>query len=277
MEYKPSLPRHNDNVSHDKPVREFLLLFSGITGFLLSAFWALGLFVDFAVDYITPDMEAVIFSPMAGSLSKQPIADDQRQAELQRLIDALRKCIDINYSLKVVLVKSEDANAFAFPGGRIVVLSSLIDKVNSENGLSFVLAHELAHFKNRDHLRGLGRGVVLSALMAALTGAGSDLTQMFAPAAALGQAQYSQARESIADQQAMQILNCYYGHVGGATEFFEAMQPDGRETTKLIGQYFTSHPEAVKRIDNLHRLTRDLRYNVSEVLPLSVVLAPQDL
>ena len=64
MEYKPSLPEHNDNISHDQPVREFLLLFSGITFFLLVAFWALGLFVDLAVNYISPDMEALIFSPV---------------------------------------------------------------------------------------------------------------------------------------------------------------------------------------------------------------------
>jgi len=40
---------------------------------------------------------------------------------------------------------------------------------------------------------------------------------------------YSQERESLADQQALQILDLYYGHVGGATEFFEAMKPDDKK------------------------------------------------
>ena len=61
MEYKPSLPDHNDNVSHDQPVREFVTLFLGITVFLLIVFWTTGLFIDYAVDYISPEMEAKIF------------------------------------------------------------------------------------------------------------------------------------------------------------------------------------------------------------------------
>ncbi len=80
----------------------------------------------------------------------------------------------------------------------------------------------------------------------------------------------------MADQQALQILNCYYGHVGGAVEFFEAMKPDEEKTSNVIGQYFDSHPEAVKRIDNLNRLARDMGFKVEEVKALTIVLDTQD-
>ena len=271
MEYKPSLPEHNDNISHDQPVREFLLLFSGITFFLLVAFWALGLFVDLAVNYISPDMEALIFSPVDISKSELALDGNPQQAELQHMADALRQCIHVAYPLKVHLFETDNANAMALPGGRLVVLKGLLDKVQSENGLSFILAHELAHFKNRDHLRGMGRGVVFTALVAFMTGAGSDLTQLFAPAANFSQARYSQKRESMADEQALQALSCYYGHVGGATEFFEAMKSEEEENA-VMGHYFASHPEAVQRIDNVHRLTKELHLGVEDVLKLPAVL-----
>jgi Zn-dependent protease with chaperone function len=270
MKYTPSLPENNDNISHDQPVREFVLLFFGITLFLLIVFWILGLFVDRAVDYITPEMEAMIFSSADGSESNDN--SNPRQAELQRMVDALRECIQIGYPLDVHLIDLDDANAFAFPGGRIFIFSGLLDKVISANGLSFVLAHELAHFKNRDHLRGMGRGIVFTAVSALLTGAGSDLTQLFAPTANFSQAQYSQERENMADRQALQVLGCYYGHAGGATEFFEAMKPDDDKTSNVFGHYFSSHPEAVERIDNLHRLAKEMNLNVNEVLPLPAVL-----
>ena len=276
MEYKPALPEHNDNVSHDQPVREFVLLFSGITIFALIAFWTLGLFVDLAVDYISPDMEAMIFPSVDASASETAEAGDPKQVELQRLVDELRKCIHIAYPLKVQLLELDDANALAFPGGRIIVLSGLLDKVQSENGLSFILAHELAHFKNRDHLRGMGRGIVLTAMVASLAGPGSNLSQLLAPAAGLSQARYSQERESMADQQALQALDCYYGHVGGATEFFEAMKPDKKKRSTVIKKYFASHPEAVQRIDNLHRLAKELSLGVDEVLALPAALEVQE-
>ncbi len=274
MKYRPSLPDRNDNVSHDQPVREFVVLFSGITFFLLIAFFFLGLFVDRAVDYISPEMEATIFSSLGVSELELVDGSDPRQAELQRMVDALRECIHITYPLQVHLVDSDDANALALPGGRIFVLNGLLDKVLSENGLSFVLAHELAHFKNRDHLRGMGRGIVFTAVAALITGAGSDFTQLFAPMADFSQAQYSQERERLADQQALHILGCYYGHVGGATEFFEAMKPDDREKSNVLGHYFASHPEAVQRINNLHRLASEMNLAVEEVLPLPAVLDP---
>jgi Zn-dependent protease with chaperone function len=276
MEYKPSLPEHNDNISHDQPVREFILLFSGITTFLVISFWTLGLFVDLAVDYISPEMEAIIFSSVGTPEAELVDGNNPRQVELQRMVDALRECIHITYPVIVNLIDSTDANALAFPGGRIFVFNGLLDKVLSENGLSFVLAHELAHFINRDHLRGMGRGIVFTAVAALITGAGSDFTQLLAPTVGFSQVQYSQERETLADQQALQVLSCYYGHVGGATEFFEAMKQDDKKRNKAFGHYFSSHPEAVQRINNLHRLATKLNLVVEEVLELPVVLDTQD-
>ncbi|MFT5701453.1 MAG: Zn-dependent protease with chaperone function [Desulforhopalus sp.] len=276
MEYKASLPEHNDNVSHDQPVREFILLFFGITIFLLVVFWTLGLFVDRAVDYISPEMEGIIFSSAAVSTTEEIDGGDPRQAELQRIVDYLRGCVDITYPLEVRLIDSDEANALAFPGGRIFVLNGLLDKVLSENGLSFVLAHELAHFKNRDHLRGMGRAIVFTAIAAVTTGASSNITQLLATASSFNNAQYSQERESLADQQAMQALNCYYGHVGGATEFFESMSADHQKSSYALGHYFSSHPEGLQRINNLHQLAREQNFVVKEVLTLPPVFKTQD-
>ena len=177
--------------------------------------------------------------------------------------------------MKVHLVDSEVANALAFPGGRIFVLNGLLTKVSSENGLSFVLAHELAHFKNRDHLRGMGRKIVFTAVSALLSGAGSNLTQLFTPTADFSQAQYSQQRESLADQQSLQILSCHYGHVGGAIEFFEAMALDGKSESNVFGHYFASHPEAVQRINNLHLMAEKLNLTAEGVLPMPAVLTQE--
>ncbi len=271
MEYKPLLPEHNDNISHDKPIREFVLLFSGITAFLLVTFWIIGLFVDIAVNYISPEIEAMIFSA-AAPVSKSVDSNNPQQAELQRMVNALQDCIQVTYPLKIHLINSKDANALAFPGGRIFVLNGLLDNVSSKNGLSFILAHELAHFKNRDHLRGLGRGIVFTAVAALITGAGSDFTQLFAPTAGFSQAQYSQERESMADQQALLALNCYYGHVGGATEFFEAMKLKDKKANNVLGHYFDSHPQAVQRINDIKRLTYELNLKVDKVMVLPSIL-----
>lgn len=275
MEYKPVLPEDNNNVSHNQPVREFALLLSGITIFLIIGFWALGLFVDLAVSYISPEIEAKVFSSVGLLRPGLVDTDDPQQAELQRMVDALQECANVAFPIKVQLIDSDEANAMALPGGQIFVLGGLLDKVVTENGLSFILAHELAHFKNRDHLRGMGRGIVLTAVAALLTGSNSNFTKLLTPVSTLGQAQYSQERENLADRQALQILDCSYGHVGGATEFFEAMKPDNEKKTNALGHYFTSHPEAVQRINDLHYQATLQNFTVKEVLALPSILSGQ--
>jgi len=263
-------------VSHTQPFMEFVLLFFGIMLCLLIAFWTLGLFIDRAVDYISPEMEAVIFSSVAAPTTEEKDGGDPRQAELQRLVDELRGCVNLAYPLKVSLVDSDKANALALPGGHIFVLNGLLEKVLSENSLSFVLAHELAHFKNRDHLRGMGRALVFTAIAAITTGANSSITQLLGHASTMSQAQYSQERESLADQQAMQALNCYYGHVGGAVDLFQAMKRNDKKRSNVFGHYFSSHPEGVQRINNLHQLAHDKKFIVGEVFPLPAVFRAQD-
>lgn len=269
MEYKSSLPEHNDNVSHDRPVREFVTLFFGITIFLFIVFWTTGLLVDYAVDYISPEMEAKIFSSFNGVKAGVVSAKDPKQVELQRMVDQLSECVHLAYPLTVHLIDTEDANAMAFPGGRIIVFKGLLNKVNSENGLAFVLAHELAHFIHRDHLRGMGRGIVITAMAALMTGSGSDFTQLFAPATNFNMAQYSQTQESMADKKALEILVCSYGHAGGATEFFKAMALNKKGDKTHIWHYFNSHPQALERINNLNKLLKEMNFDVKRVKPLN--------
>lgn len=253
MEFKPALPQRNDNVTHDHPLKEFASLLLGLALCCAVGFLVLGWLVDVAVERISPEMEAKIFAPAADLAVDKGKADAIREKELQRLVDEVRGCIQTGFPLKVSLVRSDKANAMALPGGRIVVLEGLLAKVRSENGLAFVLAHELAHFNHRDHLRAMGRGLVLTTMAAMVTGSDSGLTQWIAPAVELGQARYSQERERMADVHALEALVCRYGHAGGATEFFEAMKP-AREASAIEG-YFSSHPEAMERIRLLEERT----------------------
>lgn len=268
MQYHAKLPEKNSNVSHEHPLKEFLTLVLGSAMILMVVYWLMGLFIDVAVDSITPEMEMAIYNTMfeeeqSAIESKADISEQEQLA--QHLLSDLSQCIDIPYPIKLDYQESATPNAFAAPGGQMVLLSGLLKQVKSENGLAFVLAHELAHFKNRDHLRGLGRGVVLMALSVLTTG-NSDLTRLMSPASSLEAAQYSQSRESAADATALAILNCYYGHVSGATEFFEMMAQPGEMLPFM--HYFASHPEAQQRIAAIEKLSTEQGYQLGQTKSL---------
>lgn len=257
MKYQPGLPKSNSNISPEHPLKEFVVLLGGATAMLLGVLLLLGLLVDHAVEFIDPSTEMLLF---AADSDSERLTQSAREQELQGLLDALGSCADVAYPTVLRIEESEEINALALPGGRIVVYSALLDAVRTENGLAFVLAHELGHFSNRDHLRGLGRAVVLLAASVLLTGANSNLSAVLTPVYSAEMAQYSQQRERAADAAALHTLNCHYGHVGGATEFFEYMAELGSEGDWALVHYFSSHPEARERIAALAELTRASGY-----------------
>lgn len=267
MKYQPALPEHNDNVSHEHPLKDFLLILSGLVAVAALAFWLLGHAVDWAVDSLSPESEARLNRMAAIEMPASPKNEAERAERVQKLAASMYQCAGLDFRPQLRMHQSDVPNAAVVPGGAIIVFTGLLDRVQSENGLSFVLAHELSHIANRDHLRVMGRGIVLFGISALLTGSDSGLTGLLAPAAHLGTAKYSREREALADARALQILNCRYGHAGGATELFEALKKQDPETSS-VSHYLASHPSMQARIDALTQAIARQGMKVGTVDPL---------
>lgn len=264
MEYHPGLPQHNDNVTPGHPLKDFVWILALVAGVSVILFWILGLLVDTFVDRMSPETEAQ-FNRLAAQV--QPLDAGPPAAGLQQLADSMRSCAAVRAPVVLRMLDSSVPNAMVFPGGTIYVSKGLLKHVQSENGLAFVLAHELGHVANRDHLRRMGRGIVVFGLAALITGDSSGLTGLLAPLHELGEASYSREREQAADAAALNVLQCRYGHVGGATEFFESLRAD--DAVYPGSHYLASHPAMQARIDALQlaKRTRGLRSAAVKPLP----------
>lgn len=269
MKYRGALPGHNDNISHEHPLKDFLLILLALSLAVLAGIWVAGLLVDRVVDGISPDTEARLTRLLAPPLPPARAEAHPREAWLQSQVDALRGCAGFAGPVSVRLVASGQANAVVLPGGTVMVYAGLLDQVKSENGLAFVLAHELSHLVHRDHLRAVGRSLVVIAAATVLTGDGSWAAGVLAPARHLGETSHSRERESLADARALRILQCRYGHAGGATEFFEALgKQDG--DAPAFTHYLASHPSMASRIEALRLAMRQAGLRSGPVQPLSL-------
>jgi len=56
-----------------------------------------------------------------------------------------------NYKWHFGVIKSDAINAFAMPGGYVLLSSGLLKSLESEDELAFILAHEVAHVTRRHH------------------------------------------------------------------------------------------------------------------------------
>lgn len=274
MKYTPKLPGINDNVSPDSLIKEFAILLGGLLGMVLAIYIGLGLLVDFLVPRISIETEqrvAGFFSQLTASAE----TSSRRALYLQGLTDRLgARCAPLPYEVRVYVSENEMANALALPGGTIIVFSGLLKTMGSENELAFVLSHELGHFHHRDHLRALGRSLVFMALSALVFGADSSAGDLLAQSVGVSELGFSRIQETRADEFGVTALNCYYGHMGGATAFFEKMR--AAEDPELFGQYFSSHPEVARRIRHLEAFGAANAFSSGPLaaLPEKVVQSP---
>src|SRR5262249_27024395 len=72
--------------------------------------------------------------------------------------------------VEITVLESRIPNAFALPGGRIYVLSGLLERARHVNELAGVLAHEIGHVAHRDGLRVLLQSGATSYLLGLLFG-----------------------------------------------------------------------------------------------------------
>jgi predicted Zn-dependent protease len=178
---------------------------------------------------------------------------DESDPALQAYVDRLGREIAAGMELPAELqleffvIDGSTANAFTTLGGYIFVLDGLVRELDDENSLAMVLAHEIAHAANRDPLSSASRGILLQIMISSATGSGGFDS---AKASELGSdimlSAYSREQEEAADQLAVAALQRQYGHVGGATRLFEALQAYYGDDE--VPEILSSHPDIDDRI-----------------------------
>ncbi len=250
LKYTPKESKTNVNVSQFSPLKDFFALLSGVLGILVALYLILGLCVDYIVPLLSAKAELVLASPF-----QEIYTDTEDNASSKKLQELLQGLVDAmpekRLPYQVSLVNRELFNAMALPGGQIVVYSGLMDEIKSDHELAFVLAHELGHFVNRDHLKGLGRGLLLYTFLRLFIGPDNFATDFIGQSLVGVQMQFSQQQETAADLFALNLLHKRDGEVTGAISFMKKIAK--REEGARFLNYFATHPHAEHRISTLKK------------------------
>jgi predicted Zn-dependent protease len=218
---------------------------------------------------ITPEQEYFIGRAVAASVLYQYHPYDQ--AELDHYINVLGQTLAQasnrpqtfgGYHFQVI--DSPEINAFAAPGGLILVTRGMLRCCKSEDALAAVLAHEIAHVQNQDGLRAIKTSRLTSALtIIAAEGAKqyggqelAQLTQAFEGSVGdvvntLVTNGYSRELERQADEDAIAILKRVgynpYALVDMLTVMKTQLKPGGAGFGK-------THPDPQERISAIQTL-----------------------
>ena len=173
---------------------------------------------------ITPEQEHYIGRSVAATVLATYRPYDS--AEANRYLNVLGQTLAL-YSDKpetfggyhFLVVDTDEVNAFAAPGGLILVSRGLVRCCRSEDALAAVLAHEIGHVQNQHGLRAIKKGRLTSALTTLALEAGKNLagqnlaevTKAFEGSVSditstLMNSGYARSLENEADGAAVQIL-----------------------------------------------------------------------
>ncbi|MBW4664354.1 MAG: M48 family metallopeptidase [Chroococcus sp. CMT-3BRIN-NPC107] len=252
--------------------RQLLILLGIFAAFTIGVIWLIGWIASsivWLIPYSVEQQLGAVIVPVYERLAMPSPAQNTLNDLLDRL-EAQLPSQRQNRDYKVLYIPKDTVNALAVPGDRIIIYSGLVKQAQSENELMMVLGHELGHFANRDHLRSLGRAVVVQIAIASIIGdIGSIGSIAVSGIETISNAQYSQSQESQADEVGLTLLQKTYGHVAGATDFFARMS----QKQQLDIDFLATHPAPSRRVKEIQQLIKQRNYKVEQKQPLPSTLS----
>ena len=169
-------------------------------------------------------------------------------AALEAMIARLDAEEDLPYPLEVTVLDHELVNAFALPGGRVVLFRGLLEAASGPDEVAAVLAHEIGHVVNRDPTRDALRLAGSVGVLGLLFGDFAGGTVVLVLANQLINAKYSQAAESGADDYAHGLLNDANLPPSALGTFFQRLRDEYGDAEGIYA-HFSTHPQMTARIE----------------------------
>ncbi|KIN62273.1 Peptidase M48, Ste24p [Sulfitobacter noctilucicola] len=223
----------------------------------LQIFVLVPLLADNLAGFIPPEGERALgeatFGQIRNALDEtglNPLAvceADEGAAALKRLVIRLGTDVDFGDQVTVSVLDHEMVNAFALPGGFVVLFRGLIEAAEGPDEVAAVLAHEIGHVVSSDPTRHALRSAGSIGVLGLLFGDFAGGAAVLFLTERLISAQYSQAAETGADAFAHDVLAKAGVNPGALGDMFANMRKKYGDSDGVVA-HFLSHPSLGERI-----------------------------
>lgn len=236
-----------------------LVLNHGVKGVLIAAlilatvilgsyFYVIPSVAETAAGHLPRNLEEKLGEAVYTSFTQFDEIDTYKSEQVTEFYNALG--FDSEFDVRITVVDSDTKNAFALPGGHVVVYSGILDDMESPEELAALISHELTHV-NQHHstksiFRSLGNSLLLSILLNDVNG----MTAVLASGAnTLQQLSYGRSLEKEADQMGMEMMLQNNINPAGMARLMERLQ-DAHNHDFDIPEFLHSHPLTENRIED---------------------------
>ena len=218
---------------------------------------ALGLFASIQtisgrfVNFIPIEADVKLGEFVGESMDKEgpEVTEDVIVQPVQQMVDTLTANIEGEWNFDVHVIDADIQNAYALPGGYIVVYTGLIEDTERPEQLAGVLAHEISHVTQRHGmariLEAAGVAILFDLVLGNVEGIIAFGAEIFSASAVNA---YSRDSETEADVEGLKLMVDAGIDPTGMVEFFEIMEQEEDEITEMIPLWMRSHPEHEERI-----------------------------
>ncbi len=168
----------------------------------------------------------------------------------------------IEYTYKVL--NSNEVNAFACPGGPVLITKRLATMLETDDELAFVLAHETGHIVAQHGRKAINQAYITAGLAAIfLKDANNSIQTAIGVMYTLWDRGYSRSQEYQADHYGVEIM----GKAGYDTEgAVAALARLGMKRQNDIVKYFSTHPDTPDRVDKVAQLGNVSQQRKNEII-----------
>ncbi len=222
----------------------------GVVGALALFLWfGSDLLVGFAVDRIPVEWEQKLGESAYRDflLQQTVIKDGPAVAAVNEITKRLTdKVPDNPYKFEISVVKSDVVNAFALPGGYVVVFTGLMKKAESGEEVAGVLSHELNHVLQRHGLERIVKQLGLIAVVTIVLGDQQGLVGLMKQVGVeLLSLKFGRTQETEADVKGLQLLHRAKIDPAGMIRFFERLSEKDKDRVEILSTHPMSESRAV--------------------------------
>jgi Zn-dependent protease with chaperone function len=224
------------------------------TTLVVGALWGVPKAADAVAFRVPPEAERTLGDEVLEQLDrfglKETALDEDRRDALAARFAALAGKNAGDYRLEFRSAPGIGANAFAIPGGTVVVTDQLVAALDDDREFDAVVAHEIGHQRRRHALRQTLRGSAVAIVAAFFAG---DVSSAGAIVVAvptfLLTSHYSREFEDEADRYAFELLAQHEESPHWFAEAMRRLEAAHPAHRRGLSPYVSTHPDTSERID----------------------------
>ena len=216
--------------------------------------------VDATVDALPFSVDEAIGEAVWGEmdLGGPRVDDPVLNAAVQEILDRLEPYSAMpGVEFTFAVIQNDVSNAFALPGGYMVVFTGLLAQAESPEQVAGVIGHEMAHVTLRHGLRRIAHSVGLWAGISLVFGNVDALTGLALKLFQLSTVNsYSQDQEAAADLEGARMLIAAQIDPRGLADFFIKMKKEYGDVPELLA-WTSTHPRHEQRSAAIQEYARE--------------------